>query len=136
MSEKYTWARNKNQEVWGNGQFENKEDAIKQGRAELQHENDTFELENYEVFYIGKCQPYVPGSPDAELTLERLGDRMCDEFLPDMVEDFILDISIEDTRLLQEKLDNAWNEWLEETDNYPNLYKIADVEEIKVYPEQ
>jgi hypothetical protein len=129
MEEKWTWARKESQDVWMNGQYSSREIAIEQAKMTAIDEG----LEN---IYIGKCEAYLPGSPNADIVIERLGDSLCDEFPTDIVEDYILNISVDDGNLLQEKLDNAWSEWLEETDNYPNLYKIADVGEVKVYPKK
>jgi len=132
---KWTWVRDEGQELWMNGFYETKEAAICDGRDEIQVENKEFELENREKFYIGKCDKYIPGPPNADLILEQMWDRMNDEFQPDIVEDFMNEISVKDDRLLQRKLEKAWNEWMEETQNYPNFYKIIEVEEVNVYPD-
>jgi hypothetical protein len=60
---------------------------------------------------------------------------MCDVFEPDMVEDYLLDISIDDVALLHNKLDKVWNDWMRETENYPNLFEVIEIEEINVYPD-
>jgi len=130
---KWTWVRDEDQGVWMNGHCETKEGAIRDGRNEIQQENKDFELENREKFYIGKLSKYIPAPPDADLVLERLGDRMCDVFEPDMVEDYLLDISIDDVALLHNKLDKVWNDWMRETENYPNLFEVIEIEEVNVY---
>jgi len=132
---KWTWVRDEGQELWMNGFYETKEAAICDGRDEIQVENEEFELENRKKFYIGKVSKYIPAPPDAALVLERLGDRMCDVFEPDMVEDYLLDISIDDVALLHNKLDKVWNDWMRETENYPNLFEVIEIEEVNVYPD-
>ena len=125
MKEKWTWARKESQDLWMNGQYGSKEGAIEHAKIVAIDEG----LEN---IYIGKCKSYIPRSPDADIIIEKLGDRLCDEFPSDIVEDYILSITTKDTNLLQEKLDNVWRDWLAITEKYPDMYKIIEIEEVKI----
>lgn len=130
---KWTWARDEGQGVWMNGIYKTKDSAICGGRDEIQAENKEFELENRKKFYVGKINRYIPAPPDADVILEKMDDEMCDQFQSDIVEDYMISITIDDVELLQEKLDKAWNSWIKETENYPNLFEIIEVEEVNVY---
>ena len=124
MQEKWTWARKENQDLWMNGQYDSKEEAIDQARNEVKAEGGN-------VIFVGKCEPVIPTPPFANNIIEQMGDRLCDEFPLDIVEDYILSITTKETNLLQEKLDNIWNDWLAITDKYPDMYKVIEIEEVE-----
>lgn len=132
MNDKWTWARERNQPVWPNGKFDSKIEAIKDGKAVLREENEKFELEDNEEFYVGRCQPYIPRSPDSLVIIDELAERMYRQFKLDKVNEYINDIEQSEINLLQRKLDRAWNEWLNETGNYPNMYSIVDIERVEI----
>ena len=131
MSE-WTWARSSDQEVWMNGVFDSKEAAIGEGRAILKEEQETFKLEELDHFYVGRCEEYVPSPPDADEVLEETADRMLDVFEKEVVDSAIYEISVGDTRLLQNKLEKAWNSWLEEIDWDFDAFLVVDIERVEL----
>lgn len=128
MVEKWTWAREEDQELWMNGQFDSKEEAIEQASIEV-------ESEDRDVIFVGKCNPIIPAPPSADNIIDRMGDSLCDIAQNDLVDDYVMSISLEDESLLQEKLDNMWSEWLEETDNYPSMFEVIDIEKVNIKKE-
>lgn len=140
MSEKWIWSRNEDEELWVNGREDSKEDAVETGRNEIKSDNrinkELGNPERIEKFYIGRCKKYIPPSPNADEIIENLYEIMCYDFPDDVALEYLTKINIDEEKLLQEKLDNTWSEWLEETNNDTNLFNIVDIEEIKVYPEK
>lgn len=133
---KWTWTRNRNEEIWSNGREDSREAAIEAARMEIKSDNMINEeldiSERQEKFYVGRCQYYAPPSPNADEIIEELYEKMCYEFSEDVVYDYLASITTEEEKLLQEKLDKAWDEWLEETEKYPDVFTIIDVEEVEV----
>jgi hypothetical protein len=134
---KYTWARRANQEIWMNGNYENREDAIEAGTNEIKSDNIInqalgIEGQTLDKFYVGKSEQVIPKAPDADLILGIMWDELSDDHHLDLVESAMLDIKREEINLLQEKLNKIWDEWLDETDHIPNLYTVKDIEEVKI----
>ncbi|HHY72261.1 MAG TPA: hypothetical protein GX497_03370 [Bacillus bacterium] len=137
MSKEGKWLINWNEDgIWNSlDEFETKEDAISYGKAnfeeifedEIGTEFDS-EIEN-KVFYVGQITCFSPGI-NAEHVLEQIAEHAYDE-VGEVAESYLENVSKEDCNILEERLNNALNEWLKETKNKPNFFKIEKIEEIK-----
>lgn len=127
MHKEYTWEIDKDTEFWGNSVFstikECIEDAYKSG------------IKPGEKIAIGIAEKWVPNI-DAYDVLERLGEYAQEDVGEIGSEWPSFDYrkkEFEHQEKLQEKLDTALSEWLRETDQYPDFYKIYPLaEEITV----
>lgn len=124
-------------EIWGSSdEFDTKEEAIAYGKEEFEglyedENGEKFDSEIYKkIFYVGKVERFVP-SVCADSVIETLRDNAYDE-VGEFAETFLERISKEEYTFLEERLNQALNDWLDETKNHPTFYKIVDVEKIEV----
>lgn len=114
-----------NCERWGNGLFDTKEDAIKEGMAYAKNDD-------LECFWIGKTKKPSFNPINIDLILERAADSLAYEVGDDLASEWYQDIPIEDVKKLEEKLKGAFGKWMQATDNQPKCYSVVDIERIEV----
>ena len=123
----FTWNEDANSDIWYNDKFntvkECLEDAKKSGVAP-----------GTEIA-IGVCEDYIPHIY-ADDVLERLGDNASEE-VGEVADDWLQwehGKGYYKADLLEEKLNKVLDEWLKETNQVPNFYKInilKDLFEVK-----
>ena len=125
MSE--TWIYGPNEcGQWDSELYENREDAIADGKDEAKDYG-------WDMLYIAKAEHVTPRiliDVDEILYLtacEINASRSCEV---DLGESFVKDITKEQKKLLQEKLNKAAKEWLKEINYVSSAYICEDTEEI------
>jgi hypothetical protein len=113
-------------DVWDSVKwFDSKEEAIEYGKKEF---SALFNGERG-IFYVGQIESYIPFI---------CGDRILEQVSEDAyievgepAEDYLSNVKIEHVRLLEERLNKVLNEWIEETNNQPNFFKVVNVEKVE-----
>lgn len=123
--------------IWSSEyEFDTKEEAIAYGKSEFEglyeEENgEKFDAETYkEIFYVGKIERYTP-SVCAYSVIDNIVDNAHDE-VGEVAESFLESVSKQEYGFLEERLNEALNEWLDETKNHPTFFKIVNVERVEV----
>ena len=120
---KYSWSHNQTDEVWYNSRFDTIEECIADAK--------NTDVEIGSKIAIGICEDYIP-HVDCDTLLDRLNEDAY-EVCGEVAEDFPYFESgkgYKDIELLQEKMDNALNEWLEETNQTPGFYHIIPLKDM------
>lgn len=128
MSEKYSWSENQTDEIWMNGIFDSVEeclkDAVNQGKKPGEN------------IAIGICQDYVP-----HISADTLLDQVSEDAYGEVGEvaegwpEFENRKGYKDIDKLQEKIDKALGEWLNETNQVPGFYKILPLADPVTIPQ-
>jgi hypothetical protein len=127
MEGKYTWTENQDDEIWYNDRFDSIEECIKDAIGQGKKPGDKIA--------VGICEDYVP-HVDVDTLLDRANEEAYEE-CGDVVGDWPEFIALKGYAYadkLQEKMDKAFNEWLEETHQVPHFYHIyplSDMVEIR-----
>lgn len=123
--------------IWGSSdEFTTKEEAIAYGKEEFEgiyeeEHGEKFDAEIYKkVFYVGKIERFIP-SVCAYSVIERITENAYDE-VGEVAESFLERVSKEEYGFLEEKLNQALSDWLDETKNHPNFFKIVNVVKVEV----
>ncbi len=117
--EKWTW-ETENKDWWENPSVETREEAIERAKKE-----------GLKKFVIGQCEKHVLPSVDADSILENMSDTLDDE-VSEAGERWYGDISLEDTQLLENMLNETLIKWADQTKNHPSSYTVIGIEEIQV----
>jgi hypothetical protein len=128
MREKYTWNENWSDEIWNHDRFDTIEECVKDA------------VENYgkkpgDKIVIGICEDYEP-HVDVGTILDRASEdayETCGE-VAEGWPTFIRLKGYADEDKLQEKMDKAFREWLEETNQMPGFYHILPLDGQFVIP--
>lgn len=127
MKKEYSWTENKTDDIWYHGKFDSVEacikDAINCGKK------------SGEKIVIGICEDYVP-----QLSADNLLDLVSEEAYEEAGEVAKGWPEFEDRKgykyveKLQEKIDKAFNEWLVETKQVPDFYRILPLADPVIIP--
>lgn len=113
-------------DVWdGSEWFHSKEEAIKFGKEEF----SSFSNGETGFFYVGQIESYVP-SISADRILEDISEDAYSE-VGEPAENYLVGVKIEQVKLLEERLNQVLHEWLKETNNQPNFFKVINVEKVE-----
>ena len=125
---KYTWSDNQTDEIWYNDRFNTIEecvkDAIEQGRNPG------------EEIAIGLCEDYVPHI-DVDTLLDVANENAYEE-VGEVAENWLeytIGNGYKEADKLQEKINKVFIEWLEETKQVPDFYKIVPLADTITIPE-
>lgn len=114
---KYTWSDNQTDEIWYGERFDTIEECISDAREKGK--------EIGSKIAIGICEDYIPYA-DCDTLLDRLSEDAY-ETCGEVAEGFPYFESgkgYKDIESLQEKINKALNEWLEETKQTPSFYHV------------
>lgn len=123
---KYTWSENLTDEIWENDRFLSIEECIDDAKNQGKPSGTKIA--------IGICEDYIP-HVDVDHMLDKLGEDAYDE-CGDVAEDFPLFEKCKgyvQADSLQKKIDKVLEDWLRETNQYPEFYHIIplDMYEVK-----
>lgn len=129
VTEKYSYSLD--EEYGYTGDFDSIEDAFADAidQAKLENE-DLDEDEKIETVYAGRVMEFVPRI-DAGSIIELLQEKADDE-AGEAACDYLEGVSKEEVELLEEMLTETFNQWADKTNNRPNFYTVAYIEERKV----
>ena len=116
---KWTWNKT-NDDLWMNGQFDTREDAIQEARNE-----------GITDFYIGQCE-LIPLRTDADIDriMEELDELYGDESGCD---DYIYDgVSVENRKWFEDKLSDLIADFHEKAKIEPGWYRVLSEEHIQL----
>ncbi|WP_407270017.1 hypothetical protein [Radiobacillus sp. PE A8.2] len=123
--------------IWDSSEeFDTKEEAIAYGKLEFEgiYEEENGEEFNSELykkeFFVGKIERFVP-SVCVDSVVERIAENAYDE-VGDVAESYLERISKEEYNSLEERLNQALNEWLDKTKNHPTFYTIVNTEKVEI----
>lgn len=110
-----------NSDIWNGEEFETKEEALKEGMKErgLNERLRTGQQESVEISGI-----------DVDLLLENVAENTVCE-VGEVGEDFLMDVSKEEQKELEEELNKVFFEWVNKYGYNPSFFKIVNIEEIE-----
>lgn len=122
--------------IWSSiDEFNTKEQAITFGKTEFEdiyedevgekHDSATYK----KVFYVGQIEKFIP-YVNVDSVLDNVVENAYDE-VGEVVEGFLGSVSKEEYGFLEERLNDAFKTWLDETKNHPTFWKIVNVEKIE-----
>ena len=111
-------------DVWQNSGFDTKDEAIEAG-------NEAAKLCKKDKFFVGQVELVEVPLIDADDVTERLRESVYDD-IGEVAEEFLLDASKEQVAELGEGLNGVYLAWLEKYGLKPNLYRVKNIEEVKV----
>lgn len=121
QNKKDVWLYSKDREYFDSDEYESKEAAIK-GAVK---DGIT------KIVYVGKREEaYIP-CVDAENILDYVQDRIDDEF-GEFGESWSSYIKDEDEKTLDDRLNEVFENWINEFGYKPYWYMVVDVEEIEI----
>ncbi|MCI8783268.1 MAG: hypothetical protein HFG84_07615 [Dorea sp.] len=129
MSKEYSWTENQTDDIWNHGKFDSVEacinDAISYGKKPG------------EKIVVGICEDYVPHL-SADTLLDQVSENAYEE-VGEVAEgwpEFVDRKGYRDADKLQEKIDKAFYEWMEETKQVPGFYCIVPLAESVIIPDK
>ena len=128
MNKEYSWTENQTDDIWYHGKFASVEECIKDAIGCGKKPG--------EKIVIGICEDYVPHL-SADALLEQVSEDAYEE-VGEVAEgwpEFENRKGYKDVDKLQEKIDKAFHEWLEETGQVPSFYHIQPLADPVIIPE-
>ena len=147
---KWVCSHGEDEEIWGASEsFDTKEDAIEAGKkalreyiADPENEYDQSDVlghvyEEYEgihtIFAVGQLR-----SPSlriyADSVIENLQEQS-DEYCGEVSETYLDDVTKEQEKDLEEKLNATLNEWLTKYNHQPTFYYLDNIEKVRLEEE-
>ncbi len=127
MNKEYSWTENQADDIWYHGKFDSIEACIKDAISCGKKPG--------EKIVIGICEAYVPHL-NADTLLDQVGADAYEE-VGEAAEgwpEFEGRKGYKNVDKLQEKIDKAFNEWLEETNQVPSFYRILPLADFVTIP--
>lgn len=127
MSKEYSWTENQADDIWYHGKFESIEACIKDAISCGKKPG--------EKIIVGICEAYVP-----HLSADSLLDQVSEDAYEEVGEVAEGWPEFEDRKgykyvdKLQDKIDKAFHEWLEETKQVPDFYRILPLADPVIIP--
>ena len=112
-------------DIWLGDKYDTKEDAIEDCREE--YNSGDYEEE---TCYVGRIDTYN-AFIDADSIIEDIQNYAYSE-CGEVAEEFLIDVTKEQTEELQDKLNDVLQEWLTKHNLQPTFGNMVDVEEIKM----
>lgn len=128
MNKEYSWTENQTDDIWYHGRFASVEECIKDAIGCGKKPG--------EKIAIGICKDYAP-CLDADSLLDQVSEDAYEE-VGEVAEgwpEFEHRKGYKYVDKLQEKINKAFNEWLEETDQVPGFYHVEPLADLVVIPE-
>lgn len=128
MNKEYSWTENPKDDIWYHGKFDSVEACIKDAISCGKKPG--------EKIVVGLCEDYVP-----HLNVDTLLDQVCEDAYEEVGEvaegwpEFEARKGYKDADKLQEKIDKAFCEWMEETEQMPGFYRIQPLAEPVMIPD-
>ena len=128
MNKEYSWTENQTDEIWHHEKFASVEECIKDAIS--------YGKKPGEKIAVGICEDYVP-----YLNVDNLLDQVSEDAYEEVGEvaegwpEFENRKGYKDAEKLQEKIDKAFNEWLEETKKVPRFCRIQPLADLVIIPE-
>lgn len=116
---KYSWNFNEHEEVWHNS-CPTIEDCIEEAKWEKEDRGLT---QNH--VFIGEVEPYIP-SIDVEDVIDNLGEAAYQE-CGECSEGWLDGLKKEQKKILEERLNKVFNDWLVETNNSPTFGQFMKI---------
>ncbi|EQG35320.1 TPA: hypothetical protein MJC92_000236 [Clostridioides difficile] len=124
--DKDIWLYSWDDECFGSNEYESREEAIQGAKEELKRFG---EVKRW--VYIGKKEEaYIP-CLDAENILDYVQDRINDEF-GEFGESWSSYIKDEDEKILDDRLNEVFENWINEFGYKPDWCMVVDVEEVEL----
>lgn len=108
-------------EIWNEEEyFDTKEEAIDMGRIEAISRGE-------DSYQVGQIDTFAP-SLDVDWAIEYIAENAMDN-CGEVADDYLNGVSKEETKRLEELLNEALTKWLDETKNHPGFFTIYDISE-------
>ena len=124
----YTWEFDGTADIWRNGEFDTIEGCIKEAK-------ECYNAKPSDIIYVGETKHWEPFI-NATYVLEQLETdafEECGKIAEDWCAyNFVNWANAAEIDKLSEQLTEIVRQWLKDNNNYPNFYKIVNVEEIKI----
>lgn len=129
MSKEYSWTEDQTDDIWYHGRFDTIEECIRDAMNSGKKPG--------ERIAIGICEDYIPHL-DADTLLDQVSADAYEEVgeVAESWPEFEARKGYRDSDRLQEKIDRAFNEWLEETGQVPSFYHVQPLADLVTIPEQ
>ncbi|EGT4112359.1 hypothetical protein [Clostridioides difficile] len=124
--QKDIWLYSWDDEYFASDEYESKEEAIEAAKKELKMTG-----EFQKIVYVGKKEEVDIPEIDAEEILERVQDRIDDEY-GECGEGWITYIKEEDIKLLDNRLNEVFSKWIDEFGYKSFWFVVTDTEEIEL----
>ncbi|MCE4883872.1 hypothetical protein LW316_10070 [Clostridioides difficile] len=124
--QKDAWLYSWDDECFKSDEYESKEEAIEAAKEELKRFGEFGRL-----VYVGKKEKVNIPNIDAEKALERVQDRIDDEF-GGYGEDWFENIHVEDILILENRISEVFKKWIDEFEYKPYWFVVTDTEEIEL----
>ncbi|HBF6108726.1 TPA: hypothetical protein KQF10_002336 [Clostridioides difficile] len=124
--QKDIWLYSWDDEYFASDEYESKEEAINGAKEELKRFKEV-----KQCVYIGKKEDVNIPNIDAEDALERVQDRIDDEF-GGYGEDWFENIRVEDILILENMISEVFKKWIDEFGYEPCWFVVRDTEEIEL----
>ncbi|HBF4616114.1 TPA: hypothetical protein KOO48_001909 [Clostridioides difficile] len=124
--QKDAWLYSWDDEYFASDEYESKEEAIEAAKEELKRFGEFGRL-----VYVGKKEEVNIPNIDAEKALERVQDRIDDEF-GGYGEDWFENIHVEDILILENRISEVFKKWIDEFGYKPYWFVVTDTEEIEL----
>jgi hypothetical protein len=123
-------------EVWTGECYETRQEAIEIGRAEAFAENKIntehgFDIKAIELFEVGQVGKVTASGVNVDSILEDIAENTGDE-LGEVAEDYLNDVTKEDSDELEEKLNEVLYTWMKKRGYEPNFWAMQNIEELSV----
>ncbi|HBE9815969.1 TPA: hypothetical protein OLY61_000585 [Clostridioides difficile] len=132
---KDVWLYSWDGECFGSDEYESKEEAIEAAKEELLNFREfgewVYDKEFGKLVYVGKREDVSLPGIDAGNILDYIQDRIDDEF-GEFGESWSSYIKDEDEKILNDRLNEVFENWINEFGYKPHWFKLTDKEEIKL----
>jgi hypothetical protein len=122
-------------DVWIGESFKTKEMATEEGKAEVVSDNKLRMKQGYPViksFEVGQIAEIHPSGVDIESILENVAENTSEQVGGEAGEDYLCDVSKEDSDELEQRLNNVLFAWMEEHGYEPDFWIMENIEEISI----
>ncbi|MCE4722121.1 hypothetical protein LVU47_07970 [Clostridioides difficile] len=124
--DKDVWLYSWDDEYFASDEYESKEEAIEAAKEELKRFGEFGRL-----VYVGKKEEVNIPNIDAEKALERVQDRIDDEF-GGYGEDWFENIHVKDILILENRISEVFKKWIDEFGYKPYWFVVTDTKEIEL----
>lgn len=122
--EKWTNEIDLNSDTWRGGIYDNREEAIKEGRKEaIEYEKKHFK--------VGIIEDVPNFGIDVDKVIEDIQNTMYSE-IGEVAEDYLDDVTTEHLLKLEEQLNEVFYKWQEKYNYKPTFYRVISEEIINV----
>lgn len=115
---------------WIGDQFETKEEAVLKGIS--YYLNDSKYKELYS-FFVGQVCTEFALLPNGDDIIKIISDRTMSNSNPYLSEGYLSQVKLEDEEKLTEALKDLIVNWLIESDNNPEWFRISNVQAVKIH---